>query len=74
MVGSGWEEKLKYLEDKEKLEYLKSAGFNGYHLSQIVYGSGWEEKLKYFEDKDKLEKLCANIIQIKLKKRIPKKL
>jgi len=55
--SSGWEEKLKYFEDPEKLKRLTEAGFNGYHLSQIVRNAGWEEKLKYFEDPEKLKRL-----------------
>ncbi|MDF2378700.1 MAG: hypothetical protein P1V18_00555, partial [Candidatus Gracilibacteria bacterium] len=55
--SSGWEEKLQYFEDEEKLRNLKEAGFNGYHLSQIVVNAGWEEKLQYFEDEEKLRKL-----------------
>jgi len=57
VLGAGWEEKLKYFEDPEKLKRLTDAGFNGYHLSQIVVNAGWEEKLKYFEDPEKLKRL-----------------
>ena len=57
VLGAGWEEKLKYFEDPEKLKRLTDAGFNGYHLSQIVVNAGWEEKLRYFEDPEKLKRL-----------------
>ena len=57
VLGAGWEEKLKYFEEPEKLKSLTEAGFNGYHLSQIVRNAGWEEKLKYFEEPEKLKRL-----------------
>ena len=46
VLGAGWEEKLKYFEDPEKLKRLTDAGFEASHLSQIVRNAGWEEKLK----------------------------
>ncbi|MFH0838196.1 MAG: hypothetical protein V1880_02940 [Patescibacteria group bacterium] len=43
--NAGWEEKLRYFEDPEKLRRLTGAGFEASHLSQIVVNKGWEEKL-----------------------------
>ena len=53
--GSDWEKKLAYFDDAKKLKTFKDAGFNGYHLSQIVVGADWDKKLAYFEDAKKLK-------------------
>ncbi len=57
VLGAGWEEKLRYFEDEEKLKRMKEAGFNAYHLATIVRNAGWEEKLRYFEDEEKLKRM-----------------
>ncbi|MEI7511449.1 MAG: hypothetical protein WCJ84_04800 [Candidatus Peregrinibacteria bacterium] len=53
--GSDWEKKLAYFEDATKLGKFRDAGFNGYHIAQIVVGADWEKKLAYFEDAKKLK-------------------
>ena len=62
VLGAGWEEKLRYFEDEEKLKRMKEAGFNASHLSQIVRNAGWEEKLRMVLTKEVLDLLSKKII------------
>jgi hypothetical protein len=42
-------EKISYfIRNSATIQKLKGAGFNGSHLSQIVYGQDWDKKLDYF--------------------------
>ncbi|MDP2691787.1 MAG: hypothetical protein Q8O95_05295, partial [bacterium] len=72
--NAGWEEKLKYFEDDQKLNKLKEAGFNGYHLAEIVRNAGWEEKMELLEKVDLPQFLSDNgLTHDQLSKRLMKK-
>ena len=60
--GAGWEEKLRYFEDEEKLKRMKEAGFDGSHLAQIVMNADWEEKLRKVLTEEVLDLLAKKII------------